>query len=415
MNRLNPSTQDPIIIIGAGMVGLTVANALAETNVPLIIIDAADAPSWPGKQYERRVSAITPASQKVFESFNVWQVIYGQRVSPYTDMHVWDGSGFGAVHFDSADVGAPYLGHIIENRVIIKALHDRLQAFSHINIIQPMRCEKVQFDAGNAMLTLADGRTFSASLIVGADGGRSWLRGQCDIDVHHWPYEQAAIVATVRTEKPHAMTAWERFLPKGPLALLPLDDPHYCSIVWSAESGYAQSLMDLSDDKFNKQITENFDARLGDISLSDERVMFPLHMQHAKQYIKPRMALVGDAAHTFHPLAGQGVNSGIADAMCLVRQIARAIEKQRDVGSLNTLRRYERARKGDNWAMIGVMEGFKRLFSNEDAGLRWLRNNGLWLCNRLPWLKRRFIRFAAGTQQVPTELPPLHSKGRGLG
>ena len=397
--------QADIIIIGSGVVGLTLAGALAGTDLDIILLEAKpDLPSWKLGDYQLRVSAITRASQQVFRHVSVWQDILAMRTSPYRKMHVWDSTGCGTIHFDAADIGEPELGHIIENAVIQQALLKRIQQADNIRILPNTQLQTLDVTGNNPVVSAADSTQFSAKVLVGADGAQSWLRDKCNIGLYSKAYGHTAIVATLKTEKPHELTASQRFMPEGPLAFLPLKDPHYSSIVWSSEIEQATTLLSLNDAAFAKATADAFDYRLGNIDVVSKRVSFPLVMRHVKHYVLPGVAFIGDAAHTLHPLAGQGVNLGILDSACLAQVLLAAHAKDRPLGSLDTLRRYERWRKGHNWAMISAMEGFKRLFASKQTVLTQLRNQGLSLTDRAPLAKNVIMRRAMG---LTGDLPNL--------
>lgn len=391
-------TDYDIIIVGAGMVGATLACGLAEEteNLSIAIIDA-NTPNfdWDKDSYDMRVSAITRASQTLFKTVGVWEKIVEQRVSPYQDMFVWDAAGKGELHFDSADMGETDLGHIIENRVIVKALHQRIAALKQIDLLCPAQLENIEFNENKTELRLKDHSKLSAALVVGADGARSWIRQQADIAVKGWDFDQAALVTTVKTEKPHQDTAWQRFLHNGPLAFLPLTDG-YSSIVWSTSPSEAKRLTEISEADFAEELEQAFESKLGKIESVASRAIFPLRLFETLNYVKPRLALVGDAAHTIHPLAGQGVNLGLADVASLIEVIVDAINDKKDIGELKVLRRYERWRRADNRSMLVAMDGLKRLFGSELTIVKELRNIGLNITNQLTPLKNIIMQQAMG-------------------
>ena len=387
-----------IIIIGAGMVGATLACGLAEEaeNFSIAVIDA-NAPDldWDSDGYDMRVSAITRASQTLFKNIGVWDSITNQRVNPYRDMFVWDAGGKGEIHFDSADMGEADLGHIIENRIIVKALRQRIAELSQIELFCPAQLESIEFDKDKTHLILKDKTQLSGSLVVGADGTRSWLRQQADIAIKGWDFDQAALVTTVKTEKYHQDTAWQRFLSTGPLAFLPLSDG-YSSIVWSTSPDEAKRLSGISESEFALELEQAFASKLGKIKSVAGRAVFPLRLFETLHYVKPRLALVGDAAHTIHPLAGQGVNLGLADVASLISVITDALNDKKDIGDLKVLRRYERWRRADNRSMLVAMDGLKRLFGSELSAVKGLRSLGLNITDKITPLKNLLMRQAMG-------------------
>ncbi|MCK4864498.1 MAG: UbiH/UbiF/VisC/COQ6 family ubiquinone biosynthesis hydroxylase [Gammaproteobacteria bacterium] len=390
-------TDFDIIIVGAGMVGATLACGLAEEaeNLSIAIIDANEPKDWEKDSYDMRVSAITRASQTLFKNIDVWEKIVEQRVTPYQNMFVWDAEGKGKVHFDSADMGEADLGHIIENRVIVKALHQRVAEISNIEFLCPVKIKSINFKDDKTELVLDDKTILSTKLVVGADGTRSWIRQQADIAVKGWDFDQAALVTTVKTEKHHQNTAWQRFLKTGPLAFLPLTDG-YSSIVWSTSPDEAKRLTEISEDDFAKELEQAFESKLGKIESVAGRAVFPLRLFETLNYVKPRLALVGDAAHTIHPLAGQGVNLGLADVASLMTVIVEALNDKKDIGDLKVLRRYERWRRAENRSMLVAMDGIKRLFGSELSVIKDLRNAGLNLTDRITPLKNLLMQQAMG-------------------
>ncbi len=386
-----------VVIVGAGMVGATLACALASSRLRIALLDArCPQQRWADDSYDIRVSAITHASQSLLQDLQIWPYIEAQRLSPYRDMHVWDASGNGQVHFDSAELGEADLGHIIENRVIVKALHQRLALFDNIRLLCPVEMKKLDIGEDRACLTLVDETQIQARLIVAADGGRSWIRKQAGMGVHGWDYDQSALVTWVKTERDHQQTAWQRFQPDGPLAFLPLTEGH-SSIVWSTTHDHASALLALGEAAFAEELAINFEQRLGRIEKIGPRAVFPLRYFETLHYIQPRLALVGDAAHMMHPLAGQGVNLGMADAASLAEVLLDACGKHRDPGSYSVLRRYERWRRADNRAMLCSMDAFKLLFSSGSESICWLRNTGLNITDRMTPLKRAFMQRALGS------------------
>ena len=380
------------------MVGATLACGLAEEaeNLSIALIDAY-APNfdWDSNSFDMRVSAITRASQTLFKNIDAWEKILELRVSPYQDMIVWDAEGKGKVHFDSADMGEADLGHIIENRVIVKALHQRVAEISNIDFLCPVQIKSINFYDEKTELVLDDQTKLSTKLVVGADGTRSWVRQQADIAVKGWDFDQAALVTTVKTEKHHQNTAWQRFLKTGPLAFLPLTDG-YSSIVWSTSPDEAKRLTEISADDFALELEQAFESKLGKIESVAGRAVFPLRLFETLNYVKPRLALVGDAAHTIHPLAGQGVNLGLADVASLMTVIVEALNDKKDIGDLKVLRRYERWRRAENRSMLVAMDGIKRLFGSELSVIKDLRNAGLSLTDRITPLKNLLMQQAMG-------------------
>lgn len=392
-----------IVIVGAGMVGATLACALAPAGLRIALVEARQPDKdWPLDRFDLRVSAVTQASVGIFKSLGVWDNMVARRVTPFREMSVWDAEGKGKIHFDSADIGTATLGYIVENHIIQNSLLEQLKQNANVEWLCPAVVSALE-RGSRATLGLEDGRVLAADLIVGADGGKSHIRQLAHIDVRGWDYDQQAIVAVISTQLPHRDTAWQVFHPTGPLALLPLTAEH-CSIVWSADTPRAEQLMALSAGDFEQALMDAFGDRLGSIRLHSERAAFPLRRQHAHEYVQPHLALIGDAAHTIHPLAGQGVNLGLADAAVLAEVLLHARCAQRPLGSMTVLRRYERWRKGENLAMMTAMDGFKRLFGTRSSPLGGLRSLGLNLVNGSGPVKDLIARRAMG---MSGDLPAL--------
>lgn len=385
-----------VVIIGGGMVGASLACALAPDGLKIAVLDAGRLDlDWPEAGFDLRVSAITRASEAFLKRIHAWPGDQGERISPFREMHVWDAAGDGVIHFDSAEIGEATLGHIIENRVIVKSLHQQMAGFDNVDYLAPVQARQFIVNDDQVVLILDDERRLSARLLVGADGSRSWVRQQAGISVRGWDYDQAALVTWVKTELPHQETAWQRFLTEGPLAFLPLTDG-YSSIVWSTSPQQAAQLQQMDEAQFRRELAAAFAYTLGEIESCGPRAVFPLRFFETEHYILPRIALVGDAAHTIHPLAGQGVNLGMADADALAQVIQQARQQHRDFGQHSILRRYERWRRADNRTMLVTMDSFKRLFGSQWPPLRWLRNTGLNLTNRLGPIKHLIMRKAMG-------------------
>jgi 2-octaprenylphenol hydroxylase len=392
-----------VVIVGGGIVGTTLACALAEEQLRVAILEHNLPPPAPSGDYTLRVSAIAPSSRTIFERIGVWSDMQLQRICPVEEMHIWDAGGSGAIHFDSADLGEPCLAYIIENDAMLAALWQRMAQCQHTKSYCPTELDSIEVHDSHVTVRLAAGGHLSARLLVGADGPRSTVRTCMGISSTRWDYAQQGIVAMVVVEEPRRHVAWQRFLPTGPLAFLPLPDGRY-SIVWSVDATQAEDLLAQDDATFLGSLQAAFGGRLGRMRSSSARLAFPLQRAHAQRYVAPRMALIGDAAHTVHPLAGQGVNLGLLDAAVLAEVVLDAHRAGRDIGSLSTVRRYERWRKGDNLAMLILTDGLKRLFGSSTSTLVQLRNTGLNLTNALTPLKLTLMRHAAG---LAGDLPRL--------
>ena len=401
--------QADLIIVGAGMVGSALALALQDQGLEILLVDGSPLsvkPFDPQAAFEPRVSALSVASQRILERLGVWEGIAARRVCPYGEMQVWDGSGTGQIHFSAASVHAESLGHIVENRVVQDALLERLHD-SSIGLLPGARLEQLRRSGDGWLLSLNDGRELRAPLVIAADGANSAVRRLAGCATREWDYLHHAIVTSVRCAKPHQATAWQRFTDDGPLAFLPLAGPageHWCSIVWSVTPTEAERLMALDDAGFRRALGFAFEHRLGEVQHAEPRLCIPLRQRHAKRYVEDGLALIGDAAHSIHPLAGQGVNLGFLDVAVLAEVLLHAAQRGERLSDVKVLSRYERRRMPHNLAMMAAMEGFERLFQADPLPVRWLRNSGLNWVDDLPEAKALFVRQALG---LSGDLPAL--------
>ncbi|PLW83550.1 2-octaprenyl-3-methyl-6-methoxy-1,4-benzoquinol hydroxylase [Kineobactrum sediminis] len=395
-----------IAIVGGGIAGSALALALSGQGLALTVVEAGSPPpaTLPDavglEHFDPRVVALNPQSRALLQQWGAWQGIEDYRSCAYRHMTVWDAEGTGAIDFDSADIGAGALGYIVENRALLRSLAGRLDSCNDVQLRPSERLRNCMPQANNNfLLELASGARLQAPLVVAADGALSRVRDLFGFATREWDYGHHAIVATVQVESSHNATAWQRFLPSGPLAFLPLpggEQGHFCSIVWSLQSSRVEEVMALSDSEFCAALGAAFEHRLGGISGCSRRHAFPLRQRHATHYVQPGVALVADAAHTIHPLAGQGINLGLQDVSVLAEEVLRARQRGLQPGSLPVLHRYQRRRKGENLAMMAAMEGFKRLFEQPALPLRWLRNAGMRGVNQARPLKRQLMRHAMG-------------------
>ncbi|RZF12265.1 FAD-dependent 2-octaprenylphenol hydroxylase [Serratia marcescens] len=391
-----------VIIAGGGMVGLALACGLQGSGLRVAVLEQRQpemAP--PSEQPALRVSAINAASERLLQHIGVWDDILQLRASAYNAMEVWDRDSFGKIAFRGDECGFSHLGHIIENTVIQQALWKRAESLSDITLITPAALKQVAWGENDAFVTLEDGRMLSARLVIGADGAQSWLRQHADIPLTFWDYRHHALVATVRTEEPHQATARQIFHGDGILAFLPFSDPYLSSIVWSVTPEEAERLKRLEPAQFNRELAMTFDMRLGACSLESERLAFPLTGRYARSFAAHRLALVGDAAHTVHPLAGQGVNLGFMDAAELISELRRLQRQGKDIGQHLYLRRYERRRKHGAAVMQASMQGFRELFDGNHPAKKLLRDVGLRLADSLPGVKPKLVRQAMGLNDLP--------------
>jgi len=389
-----------IIIVGGGMVGAALAALFArdERTSPwrvAVVEPAAPTAPRPGV-VDLRVSALSRASERVLRHAGAWPAIEPEACA-YSDMVVWDAAGRlegrDTLRFSAAETGEPNLGWIADNLRVQWALHQS----PHVRDVTQLRAglEALEFDGDSARITLSDGRRYTCALVVGADGGQSRTRSLCGIGRAGWTYGQTAVVAHLRTERPHRDTAWQRMLPDGPLAFLPLRDGRV-SLVWTTTPADAAELQALEPEAFSRRVTEASDRVLGNAVLDSGRAGLPLALWHAREYVRPRMALVGDAAHTIHPLAGQGVNLGFLDAATLVEVLGDAVAAGRDPFDLRALRRYERWRRSENALMLGAMDTINRVFGEKNVAVAGARRFGMALVAAQPLARRLFVQRALG-------------------
>lgn len=388
------SLQFNVLIVGGGVVGLTAALAMAQRGYSVAVIDAGSLTADCAKP-DVRVYAINHASQELLHQLNVWQHVQNSRLSPYRRMYVWDAESKAHIDFDSCFVGAKNLGSIIEESVLKHALLQQVSAQPSIHLF-PNHCVDEVFCEEWGVKVCSNQQTWEGHLLMIADGANSPVRQKLKVPLTSWSYAQHALVATVSVEKAHQGTAYQVFRADGPLAFLPLADAHQCSIVWSTTPEQAKKLMNFSEQEFNDSLSKAFANKLGKVELQSPRHYFPLQMRHVKHYAGNRWLLLGDAAHTIHPLAGLGLNLGLADIRSWIQCLDTAHDR---LVSPKALGAYQRARKNEVWQIILLMEGFKRLFSNSFMPIVGLRGLGLTLCNRFTPIKRLFIEHAQGMSQ----------------
>jgi len=390
-----------VIIVGAGLVGSALACALAaDKSLRIVVVDAHTPPAlYPSERFDPRVVALSPTAVAFVADLGVWSSVQRQRHCPYRGMEVWDGEGNGRISFSSDDLHRDQLGFIVENSVALNALHEGLKG--KVTFLAPVGVASWDHVNDLNQLTLSDGSVLLAPLLIGADGGHSKLRDLAHIQVNAWAYQHSAIVTTIRTQIAHGFTARQRFSHQGPLAFLPLqsgpaDRGDHCSIVWSLDAELAERMMALSEADFCAELTRVSEACLGRVEWTDQRHLIPLWQRHATEYCRAGFALVGDAAHTIHPLAGQGVNLGLYDARALAQEILRARQRGVPLNQESLVLRYQRQRKFHNLSAMASMEGFKRLFGTASPSLLALRNRGLNMVDGQLWLKRLLMQVAAG-------------------
>ncbi|HTI86711.1 MAG TPA: UbiH/UbiF/VisC/COQ6 family ubiquinone biosynthesis hydroxylase [Alphaproteobacteria bacterium] len=414
MTKPLPESAEPLLdalIVGGGLVGLGLAAALGGAGLKVAVVDRERPATVLNPVFDGRVSAIAQGSRRILEAIGVWPKLAAEA-EPILDIRVSEGSSLLFIHFDHREVaderGAEPLGHIVENRMIRKALFDRVAELDAVWLLAPMTVTKVARSAGRIEATLGDGRTLSAKLAISAEGRNSRLRADAGIPVTTWSYRNWALVCTVAHEFPHKGVAQERFLPTGPFAVLPMKDDalgtHRSSIVWTDHAEVIAHLMTLGDDDFNRELALRFGDYLGETAAFGKRWSYPLGLLHADSYVAERLALVGDAAHAIHPMAGQGLNLGIRDVAAIAEVLVDAHRLGLDIGHLSVLERFQRWRRCDNVTLAAVTDGLDRLFSNAFPPLRVARDLGLAGAGMIPPLRRFFMNHSMGNLG---ELPRL--------
>ncbi|WFB47753.1 FAD-dependent 2-octaprenylphenol hydroxylase [Vibrio coralliilyticus] len=397
-----------IAIVGGGMVGLALAAAFKDTDLRIAVIESRVPDSELADLPDVRVSALSRSSENILRNLGAWNGIVERRAAPYSAMEVWEQDSFARIEFDAQKLAQPDLGHIVENRVIQLSLLEQVKKQSNVSLFMPAQCSSMAVGESEAWLTLDNGHALTAKLVVGADGANSWVRKQQDIPLTHWDYGHSAVVANIWTAETHDKVARQIFTPQGPLAFLPMGESNMSSIVWSTEPNRAESLVAMSDEEFNKSLTAEFDARLGLCEVVGQRFAFPLKMRYARDFVVERVALVGDAAHTIHPLAGQGVNLGLLDAASLAQEVMTLWRKGEDIGTKRNLRSYERWRKSEAAKMIAAMQGFKDLFAGDNPAKKLARGIGMALVGQLPGAKDEIMKRALGLKGNLPALAQYH-------
>jgi len=395
--------QAEVVVGGAGFAGLALAIALRQGLGDPFTVTVADPALAHARSKDPRASAIAAAARRLFAAIEVWDAV-AENAQPILDMVVTDSKLDDAVRptfltFGGEVEGGEPFAHMIENRHLVDALAEKAKSLGVELRATPVA--GFAAEANSIKVQFAGDKTIAARLLVGADGAHSLIREQAGIATHGWNYDQSAIVTTVAHERDHNGRAEEHFLPAGPFAILPLTGRR-CSIVWTETSGEAQRIVALADNEFHAELEKRFGLQLGDIEIVGPRRAFPLGLFTARTFIGQRLALVGDAAHIIHPIAGQGLNMGLRDVAALAEAIADAARLGLDPGGPEVLERYQRWRRFDTMTMGVATDGLNRLFSNHSDALRLARDIGLGLVERMPMLKRMFIREAAGfTGDVP--------------
>ncbi len=388
------------IIAGGGMVGLAAACCLGQGGLRVAVLEQGGAPREDDPQLHLRVSAINAASERLFERLGVLEYIR-QRAASCRSMQVWERDSFAQITFKDCHQGIMHLSSIVENQVIRYALWERATQINEISLITGASLQQSAFGDNEAFVTLNEGSMMTARLMIAADGAHSQLREQAGIPLTFWDYDQHALIATIRTQQAHDNIARQVFHSDGILAFLPLRDPHLCSIVWSLPPQEANRYRAMNSALFCQQLAVTFDMRLGLCELESERQTFPLMARFARNFAAHRLVLVGDAAHTIHPLAGQGVNLGFMDAAELAGEIIRLQRGGKDIGEHLWLRRYERNRKQSAAVMLAGMQGFRQLFAGDNPLKKLVRDIGLTMADKVPGVKSQLLAQASGLRGLP--------------
>ena len=389
-----------VVISGGGMVGLPLGLALAQGGFKTLVADGAAPARVLEPKFDGRVSALAYASVRMLSALGVWEGL-APDAQPIHEILVSDGavgrpaSPF-SLHFDAEEIGAKALGHLAENRHIRAALYEVVARTPNLELVAPAVVKSFAVESGGATVTLADGEEITCALVIAADGRDSRLRNDTGIGVIGWSYPQTGIVATVEHEQPHNGVAYEHFLPSGPFAILPMTG-NRSSIVWTEDAALAPHIVKLPDAEFAAELQARFGDFLGAIEPVGPRWTYPLSLMQAERYTARRLALIGEAAHVIHPIAGQGLNVGIRDCAALAEAVIDARRLGLDIGDDSVLERYQRWRRLDAVLLAGVTDGLNRLFSNRIAPLKLARDLGLAAVNRMPPLKRLLMQHAMGT------------------
>ncbi|MCK5189868.1 MAG: FAD-dependent monooxygenase [Methylococcales bacterium] len=387
-----------VVIVGGGMVGAAVACSLGGSDIKVAVVERALPEAFDATQpHDLRVSALSIASKNILETIGAWGGVLRRRSCPFKRMRVWETAG--DTEFNSDDINYPELGYIVENRITQLALLERLVAFENIELIAPANIKTIKYSGSEepSILELEDGCELQARLLVAADGGNSRVRQAVGLGVTSWDYKQHAMVIYIETDYGQQDITWQRFVPSGPQAFLPLTG-NYGSIVWYNSPDEVRRLKTLSNKDLIAELTATFPDCLGKVKQVLGLASFPLKRQHAQQYVKSGVALVGDAAHMINPLAGQGVNIGLLDAAALGEVLIDANAKGENVGDIVVLKRYEKMRRNENLKMMTVMDVFYRVFSNQILPVKFIRNLGLGLAERVLPAKNKVMRMAMGLE-----------------
>ena len=404
---MSNSKQFDVIIVGAGLAGATLACGLGSSSLRIAVLDRNPAPAIPSGDYDLRVSSLNRGSENILRQIEAWQFIDSSRAYAYDKVEVCQQQGSSTLTFDSTEIGEPYMGHMIENTNVVHALMQRIKQLDNVEFIDGITICGLSVHDSHAELETDQG-TISTKLLVGADGPLSFIRKSAGFEEIQGFYGQKCIVGTVHFDGDHQQTAWQRFLPTGPLGILPLA-PGYCSLAWSCENEFADERLQESEQDFIESLEHALNGHLGNVLAMAKRVSYPLTHMHPQRYISQRIALIGDAAHTIHPLAGLGANLGITDAAALAQTLSKqSQQKSFDPGQHETLRRYERWRKPQNQIFLSTMSGLNMLFSKNLDSISNLRSLGLSIADKFTTAKKLLMQRAMGLDADQPNLLNLH-------
>ncbi|BAS55012.1 ubiquinone biosynthesis hydroxylase [Leptolyngbya boryana NIES-2135] len=383
-----------IAIVGGGVVGTTFACALKDSGFRIALIEAELTSQAVSRAQAYSISLL---SSRIFEGMGIWQEIRSQ-VETYKRVQLTDANSPNAVKFAPNDIGTETLGYVAEHRVLISALHQLLKSCSNVELFCPAKVVKTEFQANGATLDVilnGEIQQIRSHLVIAADGSRSPLRQQAGIKTFGWQYGQACVVATLKLESPHDNTAYEWFWSTGPSGILPLTDDRY-RIVWTTNRAEAEKLVALDDRQFIETFQQRYGSKFGTPQIEGNRYLFPIQLMHSRRYVLPQLALIGDAAHSCHPLGGQGINMGIRDAAALAQVLQTAQKRGEDIASLKVLRRYERWRQWENLIILSITDILNRTFSNQIFPIVQLRRFSLWFVQNIPPIRSLVFRIMSG-------------------
>ena len=380
-------------IVGGGIVGATLACALKDSGLSVVLIEAQPQSA----QVKAQAYNLSLLSGRIFQGIGVWEKILPQ-ITTYQQIRLSDADHGGIVQFHPSDLGTDALGYIAEHRILLTALYECLAESGNLSLLCPVEVVEVDYQASGVEINLkekSETRTIRTRLVVAADGARSPIRTAAGINTRGWQYWQSCVTARIKTEKPHNNTAFERFWPSGPMGVLPLSE-HRCQVVWTAPHEEAKALQELDEKAFVALLEERTGKLLGHLELESSRVVFPVQLMQSDRYTQSRLALIGDAAHCCHPVGGQGLNMGIRDAAALAQVLQDAAQQGEDIGNLKVLKRYERWRKLENWAILGFTDILDRMFSNNWLPVVTVRRFGLWMLQTIHPLKSLALKLMTG-------------------